>query len=255
MDDWKWENHRVSDSEVEEDTEPFRRMAKEFLYSYDGDWNFLLSVQEQAHRLSVRQIRGVINCMRSHEEGIEILERGPRPEPTLPPCGHKYCPWERCGYAPVIPTPEPLWIKEICPLVRTRQEHDKHYFPLRSEPGSSKHCLGWHRMTRRSTKVRARFHAPFVRASKSNLLHRSTHVGWVTWMPEDLHQLGQARVWDWWVGRACTRYASPLKRPDLLTVEEARAARPHVGPGIRHDRLVLCPECFPGAAYEPVGAP
>jgi hypothetical protein len=254
MAEWAWEDHRVSDSEIEEDTEPFRRMAKEFLYSYYGDWEFLLSVQEQVHRLSVRQIRGVINCMRAHTRGTEILQRGPC-EISRPACGHKYCPDDRCGYAPVIPTPEPLWIKEICPLVRTRQEHDRHHFPLRSKPGSSKHCLGWHRMTRTSTLVRARFHAPFVRGAKSNLLHRSTHVGWVLWMPDNFHQPGQAYVYEWWVGRACTRHAAPLKCPDTLTVEEARAARPHVGPGIQHDALTLCPQCFPGTRYEVVGVP
>jgi hypothetical protein len=232
--DWVWEDHRLSDNEVGEFPEPYRALAKEFLYGYEGDMDFLLSVQEQVHRLSIRQIRGVINCMRTDGRGRRLLERGPKAPPP-------------------VRVEEPAWVHEVCPQVRQRVEHGRHYFPLRSEPGSSKHCLGWHRMTRGFTRTRARFHKPFVRGAKSNLLHRSTHVGQIEWWPEDLHQPGQARPGHWWVGRACTAHAAPLKDPETLTVEEARAALPVVGPGIRHDALVLCPACFPGAAYERVG--
>lgn len=231
---WIWVDHRYNDHEVLDDFARLRPLAQEFLYGFEGDNAFLTSVAEQAHRITARQVRGVLNCMRTYGRGRRILERGPKPIE--------------------VREPEPTWMHEVCPQVRHRVEHSTHYFPLRSEPGSSKHCLGWHKMTRKAYVVtRARFHKPFVRASKSNLLHRSTHVGFVEWYPENLHQPGPSIPYVWWVGRACTRYASPLKRPDMLTVEEARAALPHVGPAIKYDALTLCPDCFPGTNYEVVG--
>jgi hypothetical protein len=228
-DEWVYEDRRFTDSVVAGDTERLRALAKEYLYAYGGSAEFLLNVRENSlHRMTVRQIRGVLNWMRLDSRGRRILERGPKPEPE-----------------------EPLWTKEICPQVRRHEEHYPHYFPLRSEPGSSKHCRGWHAMTREPVRVRARFHDGYVRGAKSNVIHRSTHVGWLTWYAEDWHAEGPSYPAHWTIGRACTPGAAPLHNAVPLDAAGVRAAEPvPVSPSVQPKEITLCRQCFPGTGGE-----
>jgi hypothetical protein len=214
---------RFNDAGVEADIERLRPIATKLLYGYDGDNDFLVSVQGHPHALTVRQVRGVLNCMR--------VEYPARVQKALD--------------APWPPPPEPVRYvpTEQCPLLGT--DHDRHWFPLEHRSGSQ-HCVGWHAMTREIVRVRARFHPPYLRGRNSNLIHRSTHEGEVTWFPERFHQPGPHRLASWEVRPRCTPGAAWLRSPEVLTAEGVRAAVPYVpNHEIKHKEITLCLKCFP----------
>ena len=127
-----------------------------------------------------------------------------------------------------------VWNPE-CPLFGT--EHNSHWF-LDGLPNSKTHCFGWHAITREGVYVKARFHARYIRGRNSALIHRSKHDGDILFYPEDSHDASSPwYVAAYRVGRRCTRYAAPLKNPDLLTVQEVKA--------ISEARSLLCNRCFP----------
>jgi hypothetical protein len=145
--DWVWEDRRLNDREVAADAERLRRLAKEFLYGYDGENPFLLSVQENSlHRMTVRQVRGVLNCARQDPRGRMLLERGPDTKQAREPEAKRE------------------FVHEECPLMG--QEHGRHWFPLRTRSGSQ-HCIGWHAMRRDITRTPARFHKDYLRGKGS----------------------------------------------------------------------------------------
>lgn len=223
---WEYDGHRFSNAEVEERHATLRPLAQEYLRGYTGTSEFLLSVQMNERRLTFRQTRGTLNYMRNDARGRQILVRGPRPGPAVPP------------------------EQEKCPLLGT--EHNAHWFPLKNENGSRR-CLGWHALTRKSFETRARFPKPFLRGATSNLIHRSTHEGRIVWFPENWHAPGPSYISSWTVGRACTTGAAPLKNPITLTAEEVKTAEsvevPYANP---HTRITLCSKCFPGTQNEVV---
>lgn len=130
-----------------------------------------------------------------------------------------------------------------CPLLG--QEHDLHWFP--HPDGGSQHCIGWHAMTRDITRTTARFHPRYLRGRQSNLIHRSTHEGDITWFPDDFHEYGPCRVVFWEVRTVCGPW---LRNPQLLDGEGVRAAAPHDTPtstqGGKYVEITLCRKCFPG---------
>ncbi len=132
---------------------------------------------------------------------------------------------------------------DTCPLIG--QDHGRHYFP--HVKGGSMHCIGWHAINRDIVRNRARFHSDYLRGKKSNLIHRSTHEGEITWFPEDAYQYGgEWKLTFWKVKPVCS--LPELVNPDLLDAQGVEQAEDYeVHHSVRHKVVTLCQKCFPGA--------
>jgi hypothetical protein len=137
-----------------------------------------------------------------------------------------------------------LWEK-TCPLYGT--EHDSHW--IRSEDLFGPHrkrCFGWHAMAARDiTKTQARFHAPYLRGTQSNLIHRSTHEGYLVWFPEQWYAYGPARIAMWYIKPVCSLPA--IKNAFSLTTDEVRKQEIYDAVWVTrvHPVITLCGKCFP----------
>jgi hypothetical protein len=237
------DERRYNDRDVRDNREVLEEVAVEYLEQYTGGFDFLVDMRMRVatgYGLTTAMVRGVLNCMRNDPRVVGM------PEP-----GHDYHEPD----ADVIPMrprrrrerPEPT-PPEVCPDLGT--EHDAHWFPCQRASGEQ-HCLGWHAVNRGLLTVRARFHAPYVRGRQSNLVHRATGEGEVTWFPERFHQYGPSYPARWRVGVACP--LPWLVEPTLLDAAGVRAAEPYDAPTSRkYKEVTLCPRCFPGSEGAPL---
>lgn len=107
-------------------------------------------------------------------------------------------------------------------------------------------CFGWHAMKAREfVYTDARFHAPYLRGTQSNLIHRSTHEGWLVWSPENWYAYGQALPMQWRVKPVCS--LPPIKNPHLLDKEGVLKQELVTFTWVLkvHPVLMLCGKCFP----------
>lgn len=240
-------DRRYNDRDVR-DNPDLHAVAVRYLEQYTGEFDFLVDMRIRAldedYGLTVGMVRGVLNCMRNDPRVRDLPEPGPQDTEeasnvvSITGRGH----WVQRGKA-VTPAS-----KERPPCPQAGTEHYIHRYPDPDDPSSSWHCLGWHALTRRSTDTEARFHADYLRGANSNVIHRSSHTGWVTWWPHRHHEEGQATP-DWWHVKP-TCYTPALKQPTLLDAAGVRAAEPYDRPsstqGGRYTEVTLCSRCFPG---------
>jgi hypothetical protein len=215
---------RYNDRDVRDDPR-LEGLAIEYLEAYTGEFEFLIDMKMRVaadYGLTTGMVRGVLNCMRNDPRVRDL------PEP---------------GIEEVAPL---RLVKEGCPLIG--REHGIHWIHLPG--GGQQHCLGWHAMTRDITQTTARFPAPYLRGRSSDLVHRSTHEGVLTWFPRNFHTEGQAEVAFWEVKPVCPLPA--LKNPDLLAADDVWAAEPRDtafavrwGYLLREGGVHLCSRCFP----------
>lgn len=144
-----------------------------------------------------------------------------------------------------------LWDKD-CPLYGT--EHNSHWIENKDVWGKKwTRCFGWHSMeARNGLDCDARFHAPYLRGVNSNLIHRSTHRGWVSWWPDgSLFEYGPSHIGWYGVKTVCSLPA--LRNPTLLDAEGVGSAKPYPPPKKVPDyrkqkvykEIHLCGKCFP----------
>lgn len=209
-----------------------------YLDQYHGSFTFLLDVKRRVENgldLTTGHVRGVLNCMRI-DPRVQIPEVDDLPKPKKRKKGKKS---KRRKLAAVVPIrPE----KPECELEGT--EHDRHY--LVDDSGTRWPCWGWHSINREiSFTRRARFHAPYIRGRSSNLIHRSTHEGTITWWTSGVrHSWGMASA-DWWHVKAVCPVT--LKQPSLLDAQGVEEAEPYEQPSSTraHTEITLCQKCFP----------
>jgi len=239
-------DRRYNDRDVRDDLEELTEAAVEYLEQYEGEFDFLVDMRMRVglgRPLTVGMVRGVLNCMRNDPRVVSP------PEPQGPE-DYEY---ERENVVPIhrkrerrkphVPRPQ-----EDCPL--DGREHDRHWFD-RADGDGQQHCLGWHEITRDITYTSARFHPGYLRGRSSNIIHRSTHEGSVTWFPRGFHTYGQAEPVMWEVKPCCTPGAAYLRNPSALTAEGVRAAEPYeTTPSAKHKQITLCKRCFPGTDNE-----
>jgi hypothetical protein len=229
-------DRRYSDEDVRRNPGVAFAAAERYLEGYTGEFDFLLGMQMRVSEgldLTTGMVRGVLNCMRNDPRCGALPDLEATSEDEDPP------------EAPVLAlVPDPL----PCPYEGT--EHSIHWYEDGRSNNSQTHCAGWHAINRRLTERRVRFHRDYVRGANSNVIHRCTHEGFITWFPP-FHSWGMARASIWTVGRGCTPNAFPLKRATTLTAAEVREQEPYDGaPG---DAVRLCRQCFPGTNDERVG--
>lgn len=210
-------------------------VVTEYLEAYTGEFEFLIDMRIRAlggHGLTTGMVRGVLNCMRNDPRVRDL------PEPIATDDENVISMYRKGRRRR---EPESEFIQETCPDMGT--EHNIHWFPLQTRAGKQ-HCLGWHAITREISYTRARFHSNYLRGTSSNLIHRSTHEGSLTWFPP-FHAYGPAGIVFWYVKPVCPLAA--LKNPSLLDVDGVRSAEAYTAPTVstKYKEITLCTRCFP----------
>jgi len=192
-------------------------------------------------------VRGVLNCMRNDPRLPEGWWMGKKARK-----GKKK---RKKKGTPHLASVTPLPVRPAdpgCPA-GPGVEHGAHWYgPAEPDEHHTRwHCLGWHAVNREIREVPARFHLPYVRGRQSNLVHRSTGEGTVTWFPGGFHDGRMAYAALWQVKPVCPLPA--LKNPATLDADGVRSAEPRdlpSGTSQKYAAVTLCARCFPTGGTE-----
>lgn len=229
---------KYTDRDVRENPD-FRLTVIDYLDQYEGEFEFLIDMKMRVasgYEMSVGMIRGVLNCMRNDPRVTGMPDPLPEEEGRV-----IQMPRQRRRSVQVA---EPEYVEEKCPDRGT--EHNSHWFPLKMRNGRQ-HCNGWHALTRDLVTKKARFHADYLRGRNSNIIHRSTHEGQVTFFPLNFHTTSGSYCAMHEVRPKCTPGAAWLRSPSLLTTQDVKEAEPYeVHSSNPNKKIKLCTKCFPG---------
>jgi hypothetical protein len=99
---------------------------------------------------------------------------------------------------------------ETCPRVCV-EDHPGHWMQTDTEVLT--YCPGWYALTRQPVKTPAYFHAQYLRAVSSDIIHKGGGQGNLIWYPLNFHASSSHQVLQWEVRTRCRRL---LQSPALL---------------------------------------